>query len=140
MRFYFGSFFFAEKASLSLWKTTQTWPGKVDKRKSWQEHEIQTRLRLKKYGQACDALQMISSSNLRPNREEASFIIIIITIIFIIIIIIIIVVRDLRVIDNNKQERISRHFSNNCLQRRFFFFLTAHQHTSLFRRDFSNLA
>ena len=139
MRFYFGSFF-AEKASLSLWKTTQTWPGKVDKRKSWQEHEIQTRLRLKKYGQACDALQMISSSNLRPNREEASFIIIIITIIFIIIIIIIIVVRDLRVIDNNKQERISRHFSNNCLQRRFFFFLTAHQHTSLFRRDFSNLA
>ena len=139
MCFYFGSFF-AEKASLSLWKTTQTWPGKVDKRKSWQEHEIQTRLRLKKYGQACDALQMISSSNLRPNREEASFIIIIITIIFIIIIIIIIVVRDLRVIDNNKQERISRHFSNNCLQRRFFFFLTAHQHTSLFRRDFSNLA
>ena len=138
MRFYFGSFF-AEKASLSLWKTTQTWPGKVDKRKSWQEHEIQTRLRLKKYGQACDALQMISSSNLRPNRE-ASFIIIIITIIIIIIIIIIIVVRDLRVIDNNKQERISRHFSNNCLQRRFFFFLTAHQHTSLFRRDFSNLA
>ena len=121
MRFYFGSFF-AEKASLSLWKTTQTWPGKVDKRKSWQEHEIQTRLRLKKYGQACDALQMISSSNLRPNREEASFIIIIITIIFIIIIIIIIVVRDLRVIDNNKQERISRHFSDNCLQRRFFFF------------------
>ena len=139
MRFYFGSFF-AEKASLSLWKTTQTWPGKVDKRKSWQEHEIQTRLRLKKCGQACDALQMISSSNLRPNREEASFIIIIITIIFIIIIIIIIVVRDLRVIDNNKQERISRHFSDNCLQRRFFFFLTAHQHTSLFRRDFSNLA
>ena len=137
MRFYFGSFF-AEKASLSLWKTTQTWPGKVDKRKSWQEHEIQTRLRLKKYGQACDTLQMISSSNLRPNREEASFIIII-TIIFIIIIIIIIVVRDLRVIDNNKQERISRHFSDNCLQRRFFF-LTAHQHTSLFRRDFSNLA
>ena len=118
MRFYFGSFF-AEKASLSLWKTTQTWPGKVDKRKSWQEHEIQTRLRLKKYGQACDALQMISSSNLRPNREEASFIIIIITII--IIIIIIIVVRDLRVIDNNKKERISRHFSDNCLQRRFFF-------------------
>ena len=123
MRFYFGSFF-AEKASLSLWKTTQTWPGEVDKRKSWQEHEIQTRLRLKKYGQACDALQLISSSNLRPNREETSFIIIIITIIFIIIIIIIIiiiVVRDLRVIDNNKQERISRHFSDNCLQRRFFF-------------------
>ena len=103
MRFYFGSFF-AEKASLSLWKTTR-----------------------------------ISSSNLRPNREEASFIIIIITIIFIIIIIIV-VVRDLRVIDNNKQERISRHFSDNCLQRRFFLLLTAHQHTSLFRRDFSNLA
>ena len=79
MHFYFGSIL-AAKASLSLWKTTHTSPGKVDKRKSWQEHEIQTRSRLKKYGQACDALQMISLSNLRPNREEASFIII--TIIF----------------------------------------------------------
>ena len=53
---------------------------------------------------------MINLSNLRPNREEASFIIIII-----IIIIIINFIRDLRVIgiDKNEQERISRHFTGN---------------------------
>ena len=46
-------------------------------------------------------------SNLRPNREEPFFII---------ISIIIIIVIDLRVIgtDKNEQERISRHFTDNC--------------------------
>ena len=55
---------------------------------------------------------MINLSNLRPNREEASFIIITI---IIIIIIIINFIRDLRVIgiDKNEQERISRHFTGN---------------------------
>ena len=76
-------------------------------------------------------------SNLRPNREEPFFI----------IISTIIIVIDLRVIgiDENEQERISRHFTDNCVQRRvfcfLFFFLSvmACQHTSIFRRDSSNL-
>ena len=63
--------------------------------------------------------------------------------VFIIISTIIIVI-DLRVIgiDKNEQERISRHFTDNCVQRRVFcFFLSvmACQHTSIFRRDSSNL-
>lgn len=51
-------------------------------------------------------------SNLRPNREEPFFI----------IISTIIIVIDLRVIgiDENEQERISRHFTDNCVQRRVF--------------------
>ena len=70
-----------------------------------------------------------------PNREEPFFI----------IISTIIIVIDLRVIgiDKNEQERISRHFTDNCVQRRVFcfFFLSvmACQHTSIFRRDSSNL-
>ena len=88
------------------------WWGK--KHKCWQDHEIQTNSRLKKYGQARDVLPMISLSNLRPNCEEAFFI----------IIITIIIVIDLRVIgiDKNEQKRISRHFPDNCVQRRVFFF------------------
>ena len=74
-------------------------------------------------------------SNLRPYREEPFFI----------IISTIIIVIDLRVIgiDKNEQERISRHFTDNCVQRRVFCFLflsvMACQHTSIFRRDSSNL-
>ena len=53
-------------------------------------------------------------SNLRPNREEPFFI----------IISTIIIVIDLRVIgiDKNEQERISRHFTDNCVQRCVFWF------------------
>ena len=49
-----------------------------------------------------------------PNREEPFFI----------IISTIIIVIDLRVIgiDKNEQERISRHFTDNCVQRRVFYF------------------
>ena len=51
-------------------------------------------------------------SNLRPNREEPFFI----------IISTIIIVIDLRVIgiDKNEQEKISQHFTDNCVQRRVF--------------------
>ena len=67
---------------------------------------------------------MIGLSNARPNCEEASFII---------IIIIIIIVRDLRVIgiDKNEQERISRHFSDNCVQRRVFFVVFFYLHKNV---------
>ena len=80
---------------------------------------------------------MIGLSNARPNRKEASFIIII-------IIIIIIIVRDLRVIgiDKNEKERISRHFSDNCVQRRVFFvvfFIYTKMYVSSPRENFEYL-
>ena len=79
---------------------------------------------------------MIGLSNARPNREEASFIII--------IIIIIIIVRDLRAIgiDKNEKERISRHFSDNCVQRRvflLFFFIYTKMYVRSPRENFEYL-